>query len=535
RGLRLDDIGRLPSGNAWLFVEFGADTVERASALAMELMGSLERGPDCPNSMLVEDAELQGRFWSIRETGASATALSLEEGKPDPVVGWEDAAVDPLRLGDYLREFQSLVDGYGYETSLYGHFGDGCIHARINFDLRSAEGIGKWREFLKKAAELVVKYGGSLSGEHGDGQAKAEFLPIMYGEELMQAFREFKSIWDPLNRMNPGKLVDAYRVDENLRMGPDYRPREFPVHFSYASARGSFSRAIERCIGMGKCRSTEGGTMCPSYRATGDERHSTRGRSRLLFEMLRGEVIENGWKSEEVKEALDSCLSCKGCRSDCPTHVDMATYKAEFLSGYYENRPRPVQAYSMGMTNLWARLASLAPRLVNWVTASPVLHPMLKKMAGIDPRRRIPRLPMRTFRRMFVPKKPSEEGIGRVILWPDTFNNYFRPETALAAAVVLENAGYIVELPKRQLCCGRPLYDFGMLDQAKSQLREIMKDLRKEIEAGIPIVGLEPACVSTFRDELPNLFPHDEIAAKLSRQVFMFSEFLEKTDFMPPR
>lgn len=534
RGLRLDDIAMLPEGNAWLMVEFGAGTVESSVQRAKELEKCLARSSGCPSFLLVEEQALQVKFWSIRETGASATALNLDMDKPDPVVGWEDAAVDPLRLGDYLREFQALVDKYDYETSLYGHFGDGCIHARIDFDLRTEEGIAIWRKFLREAAELVVKFGGSLSGEHGDGQAKAEFLPIMYGEELMQAFREFKAIWDPSGMMNPGKLVDAYRADENLRMGPDYRPVQLSTVFSYAERDGGFSRAVERCIGMGKCRAKEGGVMCPSYRATGDELHSTRGRSRLLFEMLRGEVIDDGWRSEAVKEALDSCLSCKGCRSDCPTHVDMATYKAEFLSGYYANRPRPIQAYSMGMVYFWARFASLAPRVFNRLTGSSMVRPLLKKLAGIDPRRQIPKLALRTFRSTFERKKAHKAG-RRVVLWPDTFNDHFKPETAWAAAVVLEKAGYDVELPSRRYCCGRTLYDFGMLDKAKAKLKQIMIGLRDEIEAGIPIVGLEPACVSVFRDELPNLFPHDELAAKLSRQVYMFSEFLGEAGFNPPK
>ncbi|HUN70314.1 MAG TPA: FAD-binding and (Fe-S)-binding domain-containing protein, partial [Burkholderiales bacterium] len=315
RGLKLEDIALLPEGNAWLMVEFGADTLDVAVDSAKRLESKFK-------GVLITDRALMSRIWTIRETGASATALKLKgTAGPDPVVGWEDAAVDPLRLGDYLREFQKLVDRYGYRTSLYGHFGDGCIHARINFELRTPEGLAHWRRFLLEASGLVIRYGGSLSGEHGDGQARAEFLPLMYGPELMAAFREFKRIWDPLGRMNPGKLVDAlgevYRVDQNLRQGPDYRPVTLATRMTFITEAGNgFSRATERCIGMGKCRSAEGGTMCPSYRATREERYSTRGRGRLLAEMLRGEVITDGWQSDEVKEALETCLACQGCRSD---------------------------------------------------------------------------------------------------------------------------------------------------------------------------------------------------------------------------
>ena len=526
RGLRLDDIALLPEGDAWMMVEFGADAVDQAAQQGKALVAHLNTLPNPPSSMLIDAPDEQSRMWMIRETGASATAISLNPAEPNPVVGWEDAAVDPLQLGNYLREFQALVDRYGYKTSLYGHFGDGCIHARITFDLRSVKGVKIWRDFLHDASHLVVKYGGSLSGEHGDGQAKAEFLPIMFGEELMQAFREFKAIWDPLNRMNPGKLIDAYRADENLRMGPDYNPLKLHTHFAFPQDGGNFSTAVERCIGMGKCRTKEGGNMCPSYRATGDESHSTRGRSRLLFEMMRGELIQDIWSSEAVKESLDFCLSCKGCKSDCPTHVDMATYKAEFLSHYYEKSRRPIQAYTMGMIHRWARLAAYAPRLVNFITRMPLLRDGIKKIAGIAKERTIPRFATHTFRQWFARRKTKSSANPRVILWPDTFNNHFHPETAIAAVEVLEAAGYKVELPRGHLCCGRPLYDFGLLNQAKTQLIEIMETLRQDIEAGVPIVGLEPSCVAVFRDELLNLFPHDVLAQKLSKQVFLFSEFI---------
>ena len=377
RGLKKEEIALLPEGDAWVVLEFGADThdeaVQSGSRGGRSILRRAQRVPNV-SMMLVEERALQAKVWSIRETGASAVALSVDPARPDPVVGWEDAAVDPLRLGDYLRAFQAMVDRYGYETSLYGHFGDGCVHARITFDLRTAEGIATWRRFLREAAELVVEFGGSLSGEHGDGQAKAEFLPIMYGPELMQAMEQFKAIWDPANRLNPGKVVHAYRADENLRMGPAYRPVNLQTRLTFASQEGDgFQRAIERCIGMGKCRSLEGGTMCPSYRATREEKYSTRGRAHLFWEMLQGEVIADGWQSREVKEALDTCLACKGCKSDCPTHTDMASYKAEFLSHYYETNRRPRQAMFMGRIGEWAPLAARFPRLTNFMTSAPGL------------------------------------------------------------------------------------------------------------------------------------------------------------------
>ena len=516
RRLKLDDLALLPEGRAWLMVEFGADTLEQAIDKASALKGRIVTEPG-------ETA----RLWAIRETGASATSLNLKGTPgPDPVVGWEDAAVDPLRLGDYLREFQALVDRHGYRTSLYGHFGDGCIHARITFELRTPEGLANWRAFLQAATALVVKYGGSLSGEHGDGQARAEFLPAMNGPELMQAFREFKRIWDPQNRMNPGKLVDAegkaIPVDAHLRLGPQYRPVTLQTRLAFTSDVGDgFGRAAEHCIGMGKCRSKLGGTMCPSYRATGEERYSTRGRARLLWEMLQGEVIKDGWQSEEVKEALDWCLACKGCRSDCPTHTDMAAYKAEFLSHYYEKKTRPLAVRALARIGEWAPLAARVPGLAN------ALGALGRPLAGLATDRPLPRVAARSFRSRFAPQGKGE----RVILFDDTFNGYFRPGTAAAAAKVLAHAGCRVELPRKHLCCGRPYYDAGMLDRAQAALEVALQVL----EPGVPVVILEPACLSVFRDELAQLFPGDARAEALARRTLSLAEFLERRGYAPRR
>jgi len=507
RGLRLADIALLPPGKAWMMVEFGSDSRQEALAQAKSISGTL-----------IDDPVLMARIWSIRETGASATALNLGGEGPDPVVGWEDAAVDPLRIGDYLREFTALVGRFGYHTSIYGHFGDGCIHARIDFQLRTREGVAQWRQFLESAAHLVVKYGGSLSGEHGDGQAKAEFLPVMYGPELMQAFREFKAIWDPENRMNPGKLIDPYRADENLRLGPDYKPVALPTRFAFQTDVGSgFVRATEHCIGMGKCRAEKGGTMCPSYRGTREERYSTRGRARLLAEMLRGEVITEGWASEDVKEALETCLGCKGCRSDCPTHTDMAAYKAEFMSHYYETHRRPRQAITMGRIGELAPLAAKLPWFFNAINSS------VKGLMGIARERSMPKFHT-TFRSQFKPNG----GRAPVVLFDDTFNNHFRPQTARAAQRVLEDGGCAVRLPREHVCCGRPYYDWGMLDRAKGALERTLEVLAPDLEAGAPIVVLEPGCLSVFRDELRQLFPNDARAQRLARQVRSFAEMAKR-------
>jgi FAD/FMN-containing dehydrogenase/Fe-S oxidoreductase len=513
RGLRLHDIALLPPGGGLLMVEFGGDSIDEATEKARRIPGAL-----------ISDPDLMTRLWTLRETGASATALNLAGNAPDPIVGWEDAAVDPARLGVYLREFSALVARFGYRTSIYGHFGDGCVHARINFDLRTREGVAHWRSFLRQAAELVVQHGGSLSGEHGDGHARAEFLPLMFGEELMQAFRDFKAAWDPQNRMNPGKIVDPFRVDEHLRLGPQYRPIEVKTTLAFTSKEGDgFARAVAHCVGMGKCRASKGGTMCPSYRATREERYSTRGRARLLGEMLRGELITSLWQSEEVKDALDWCLGCKGCRSDCPTHTDMAAYKAEFMSHYYERRGRPRQAWSMGRIGEWAPLAAKIPGLVNALSNTR----FSKRMAGVAAERTLPRFAARTFRSGF-----SSQGIGEpVVLFDDSFNNHFRPAAAAAAQKLLEAAGCAVELPPRHLCCGRPYYDFGLLERARATLRRALDTLAPQLSRGLPIVVLEPGCLSVFRDELQQLFKGEPRAVQLAANATSLSELLNRRGF----
>ncbi|MGC2261077.1 MAG: FAD-linked oxidase C-terminal domain-containing protein, partial [Candidatus Sulfotelmatobacter sp.] len=532
KGINSEGLALLPEGGGWLMVEFGAETALEAESQAHGLMRALGRSASAPALRLYTDRQQIKRVWEVRESALGVT--SHVPGEPLNWEGWEDSAVAPEKLGAYLRDLRKMMAAYGYKGSLYGHFGHGCVHTRINFDLQSKDGIAKFRKFMEEAADLVVSYGGSISGEHGDGQSRAELLPKMFGPELVQAFREFKSAWDPEWKMNPGKLVEPYRLDQNLRLGADYAPWQPKTNFPFAADHGSLAEATLRCVGVGKCRREEGGLMCPSYRVTREEEHSTRGRAHLLWEMTRGQgrsdgIIRDGWRSEEVKRSLDLCLACKGCKSECPVGVDLATYKSEFLSHYYQCRMRPRSAYAFGNIDLWARAASHAPRLANLFTQLPFLRDISKLAAGIPAQRTIPKFAPETFKTWF---HRRQGGSGRtdattVLLWPDTFNNYFHPATAKAAVEVLEAAGFRVTVPKPHLCCGRPLYDHGMLNRAKSLLLEILNELSPEIEAGIPIVGLEPSCVAVFRDELVNLFPHDERAQALSRQTFLLSEFLE--------
>jgi FAD/FMN-containing dehydrogenase/Fe-S oxidoreductase len=517
------DVALLPPGNGWLLVEFGAATQDEADDQARGMMDALKQAGDEPQLKLFNDPAEEGRIWAVRESALGASAAVPGEDETWP--GWEDSAVPPDRMGDYLRDLAELLQRYHYTWAFYGHFGQGCLHMRANFNFGTRDGIAHFRAFLDEATDLIVRYGGSVSGEHGDGQARAALLPKMFGDELMVAFREFKAIWDPGNKMNPGKVIDAYGPDENLRLGTDYRPPQTRTHFSFFEDRGSFARATRRCVGVGKCRREGGGTMCPSYMVTHEEEHSTRGRARLLFEMLEGDPLDEGWRSEAVREALDLCLACKGCKGDCPVNVDMATYKSEFLAHYYTGRRRPIAAYTMGLINYWAQLASRAPGLANAVTQTPLLRTLAKAVGGIAPARTIPAFAAEPFTTWFRRRTPPATG-ERVILWPDTFNNYFHPATAQAAVEALEAGGYRVEIPQVALCCGRPLYDWGMLDLARRQLRQILTALRPAIAAGVPVVGLEPSCVAVFRDELLNLFPHDEDAKRLSQQTFLLSEFL---------
>ena len=535
KGGKEADIALMPEGKGFLLVEFGGESKEDSDGQARRLMETLGKKEQPPTMKLFDDPEQEEMVWQVRESGLGSTAWV--PGQPDGWPGWEDSAVPPEKVAEYLPKLRALFSKYNYHPSLYGHFGQGCIHCRVGFDLYSAEGIKSFRSFLNEAAELVVSLGGSLSGEHGDGQARAELLPKMYGPELMEAFHEFKRIWDPDGKMNPGKLIDAYPITANLRLGPDYNPSEPQTHFRYPKNEFSFARAALRCVGVGKCRRKSGGVMCPSYMATHEEMHSTRGRARLLWEMLNGEVLTDGWRSEPVREALDLCLSCKGCKNDCPVNVDMATYKAEFLSHYYAGRLRPRYAYAMGLIAIWARLASFMPTVANFFSQTPGLRILARWMGGLTQKRAMPPFAPETFQAWFRRRGPRNIGQPPVLLWPDTFNNHFHPEVAKAAVEVLEVAGFQVEVPQAFLCCGRPLYDYGMLDTARRWLHQVLDTLRPQIEAGIPIVVLEPSCLSVFRDEMLEMLPDNQDAQRLHGQAFTLDEFLQQKvqDFSYPQ
>jgi len=531
-GVRADSLSQLPRGAGWLLVEFGGETEEESMRRAARLTDAAATIPGAPACRTFDDLGHAQQIWRTREAGLGATAHVTSDHPTWE--GWEDSSVPPERLGDYLRRLRRLLDRYHYIGDFYGHFGQGCLHTRINFDLFTHEGISTFRRFLDEAADLVVSLGGSLSGEHGDGQSKAELLPKMFSPALMQAFAEFKTIWDPGNRMNPGKIVHPNPIVQNLRYGSDYAPPRVRTQFRFPEEHGDFAMATRRCVGVGECRRTDRGTMCPSFQVTREEMHSTRGRARLLWEMLDGDPLSDGWQSEHVREALDLCLACKGCKGECPVHVDMATYKAEFLSHYYERHWRPRTAWAFGLIHWWARAAAWAPALINLITQGGLTAPAARAIAGMPQRRRIPPFAATTFVSWMHRTRPMAfasdivSSDRTVMLWPDTFNNHFHPETAMAAAELLESAGFTVLVPAGDVCCGRPLYDYGLLSLARRRLTGLIDTIRPAIRAGIPIVVLEPSCAAVFRDEMKNLLDGDGDAARLADLVCLLGEFVER-------
>ncbi|WP_274913899.1 FAD-binding and (Fe-S)-binding domain-containing protein [Streptomyces sp. WZ-12] len=558
-GMATDLVGAgaagLPAGGAWLFVEMGGASPAEAAARA-EALCRAARADGAGDHLVVTDPADQRALWRIRED-ASGTATRMPDGR-EAWPGWEDCAVPPAQLGHYLRDFRGLLAQYGLRGTPYGHFGDGCIHVRIDFDLLTPPGIRRFREFSGDLADLVVAHGGSLSGEHGDGQARAELLPRMYGDELVGLFGRFKDLWDPAGGLNPDILVRPARLDANLRFAP-LPQGPVPVEFGYPHDDGDFSAAVRRCVGVAKCRTETLGSgsadvMCPSFRATGEERHSTRGRARLLHEMLAGEVVTEGWRAPEVRDALDLCLSCKGCRSDCPVGVDMATYKAEFLHHHYEGRIRPAAHYAMGRLPQWLRAAAPAAPVLNALARTP-LAAVAKRVAGIAPEREIPALARETFRRWWWRRHATAgapTGGRTVVLWPDTFTDHLSPEVGRAAVRVLEAAGLRPLLPptaplgtrsplprlrRPGLCCGLTYVSTGQLTQARAVMRRTLDALSPLVRPGRPLVVLEPSCAAALRTDLLELLSDDPRAARLAASVRTFAEVLEELapDWDPPR
>jgi len=527
-------VRHLPDGRASLIVEFGGATRDETRERAERLIADARRVTECVGVASLSGAREQAAVWQIRESGLGSSAFIA--GRPRSWPGAEDSAVPPAKLGEFLRGFDRILSRHELRVATYyGHFGEGCVHARVNFDLASAPGIATFRIAMTEIGGLVAHLGGSLSGEHGDGIARSELLPMIFRPELIDSFREFKKIFDPDSMMNPGIIVEPHPLDSHLKLGASYRPREVATHFDFSS-EGGLAGAALKCVGIGKCRKTDSGTMCPSYMATREEVHSTRGRARILFEALTTDLLPEGFADPALKDALDLCLACKGCKRECPSSVDMAAYRAEFFSHYYRSHRRPLSSSFFGLLHEVSAFASHVPSIANAFSHLPTVAGFVKSSLGIHPARDLPHFASSTFRRWFERREAPKAGGREVVLFPDTFVNFFEPQIGIAAVEVLERAGFRVILPPRDLCCGRPLYDQGMLARARRRLADAMEVLGPFAAAGIPIVGLEPSCILTFRDELPSFFPGEKRADDLASHSLLLDEFIvrEAPDFAPP-
>ncbi|CAN5502979.1 FAD-binding and (Fe-S)-binding domain-containing protein [soil metagenome] len=518
----------LPKGAAWLLVEAGGDSAAAARDHAACLAHAVGRGLPGAHARLLEDSGAQAALWRVRADGAGH-ASRLPDGRP-AWPGFEDSAVPPARLAAYLGELHALLRDHGLEGTTYGHFGEGCIHLRVGFGLDRPGGERRYERFIMDAADLVVAHGGTLSGEHGDGRARSVLLSRMFSARLIQAFARFKAVWDPTGVLNPGVIADPPAITEGLRATAAAALDVRPVLAFHADG-GDFRSAVGRCVGVGKCVSTQGSAlMCPSYRATRDERHSTRGRARLLQEMVAGSLSADGWRSQAVREALDLCLACKGCVSECPTAVDIATLKSEFLHHHYRRRVRPRSHYSLGWLPAWLLLTHRLPTLVNLLTRSRLTRTAFALVAGIASERSIPPVAPRSFVRGHAPSAVgSEASRGRVVLWQDTFNNYLTPEVAHAAARVLAAAGFDVSVPRGALCCGLTWVTTGQLDVARRVVGRTLA--MPSLSGDEPIVVLEPSCAALLRADLPELLPDDARALSLSRRITTLGEILDREGF----
>ncbi len=533
----------LPRGNGWLLAEFAGDDIPTVIESARHAV----RDSEALDSLITDDADHTAALWRIREDGAGLSARTPAGATAHP--GWEDAAVPPERLGSYLREFETLLTEHGLTGLPYGHFGDGCVHIRIDFPLETG-GTGAFRSFLLEAGELVARHGGSMSGEHGDGRARGELIPLMYSAETIGLFERVKDAFDPDNLLNPGVIVRPDRMDAAVR-AVESRPlgrRELPsLALRYNEDEGDLSRAVHRCTGVGKCRAdttVDGAVMCPSFQATRDEKDSTRGRARVLQDVVSGRLGTDAWRSETLHQALDLCLSCKGCASDCPTGVDMAAYKAEALHQRYRHRLRPRSHYSLGWLPWWTRLitrSGLLARLANKVMRSRFLHRPLTWTADVDRRRSLPTFATTSFRRWFARRKDdlgaSVGRHGEVLLFVDSFTDAFSPAVGRAAVTVLEHAGYRVSVTRKHVCCGLTWISTGQLNGARRQLSATVQALTSHVRAGGVVVGLEPSCTAVLRSDAKELLDGDEAeaAAEIAAATRTLAELLIRTpDWAPP-
>ena len=522
----------LPAGEGWVFVELTDDRADRLRGRADDLLTA----SGCLEGWVVSDPQITASLWKIRSDGAGLAGISLDR---PAYAGWEDAAVPPDRLGDYLRAFDELLASHGLQGLPYGHFGDGCVHCRIDFPLtQDADGAAQYRAFVEAAADLAASFGGSMSGEHGDGRARSALLPRMYSPEAMELFAQVKRIFDPLNLLNPGVLVDPAAVDADLRAPTVRRSPLFTTHRQFVDD-------VHRCTGVGRCVASTGvNVMCPSWQATRDEKDSTRGRARILQEMINGTLVTDGWRSAEVHEALDLCLSCKGCSRDCPTGTDMAAYKSTVLHEAYRGRLRPRDHYTMGWLPMWGRLVSsvpVLPTVMNLFMQTPGLAALVKKLSGIDRHRGMPRFARgsnrrataRSIARAGSDTAPASKG--EAVLWVDSFSDAFEGDGVAAMAAVLIANGWTPRLLERKACCGLTLITTGQLDAATRELRNATDVLHPFVERGVMVVGTEPSCIAVWRSDALELLHDDPRVSAVAEKVVTLAEFLAADpDFTMP-
>ena len=509
---------------AIMIVEYSGETEAevRAKVEALEALRARKRIGYAAH--IAYDPAAQQSIWKLRKAGLGL--LLGTKGDRKPIAFVEDTAVEPAKLGPFIARFREVLGRHGAAAGYYGHCSVGCLHIRPLINLKDAGEIRKMRAIAEEITALVMEFGGGLSGEHGDGRARSPFNETLYGPRLYDAFRQVKRTFDPKGILNPGNIVDAPPMTEHLRYGPEYRAWEPDTLLDF-SGQGGFAGAVEMCNGIGVCRKKLEGTMCPSYMATLEEEHSTRGRANALRAVLSGKVPRSEFTGRRLYEVLDLCLECKACKAECPANVDMAKLKYEFLAHYYRANGLPLRNRVFGRIHTLARLGSALAPLSNWIARSAPHRWLLERAAGIDRRRPLPEFAPRSFERWFGRRKPEGTGTrGEVVLFHDTFNTYQTPSVAIAATRLLEALDYRVVLADRR-CCGRPLISKGMLGEARAVAADNVARLAGVARRGRPIVGLEPSCLLTLRDEYPELV-RTEDARAVARQSFLLEEFLQR-------
>ena len=470
-------------------------------------------------------SEDQARVWEVRKAGLGLMMNAPGNEKPIPFV--EDAAVSPEKLPEFVKRFDEIVRAHGTTAGYYGHASVGCLHIRPQINLKSEDGVERMQSIATQIADLVLEFGGAMSGEHGDGLARSVWNEKMFGSQLYNAFREVKRAFDPKGIMNPGKIVDSPPMTENLRTGPSQRTLDVETGFAF-SEEGSFASAIELCNGQGACRKVQGGTMCPSYMATRDEEHSTRGRANALRAAMSGALGEASLADKRLYDVLDLCLECKGCKAECPSNVDMAKLKYEFLDKYHKAHGYPLRNRVFGDISVLSKWGCFLAPVSNWTLKSATFRELLERYVGIDRRRGLPQFASQTFVQWFRARGGSPESAavnGRVVLFPDTFTNYNHPELGRAAVKLLERLGFQVVVP-RVKCCGRPLLSKGMMDRARRNARFNVERLYPYVEQGAMLVGLEPSCILSFRDDYVDLLGGDAKAMAMSGNTMLIEEFV---------